>query len=314
MRTEHSIAELLYRYDCVVVPDFGAFLTQRKSAIIQEGTNAFYPPSKVISFNSQLASNDGLLVSYMADDAETTYEIALQEIAATVANWKKQLKKGERILFEGIGELWRNSEGKIQFEPTTKINYLTSSFGLSSFVSTPVVREVLKQEVEALEEDIPFIITPEQRKESGLRPYLKYAAVVLLAISAGFTGYRVYNDTISTQQLAQEEAQEVVSKNIQEATFFDTNPLQLPSITLKVDKKSSGIHHVIAGAFRDQANADKKVRQLRRRGFKASLIGKNAYGLHQVSYDSFNDAQEALSYLKKIKRTESVDAWLLSKK
>ncbi|NNG09397.1 MAG: SPOR domain-containing protein, partial [Arenibacter sp.] len=65
MGTEHYIAELLYRYNCVIVPEFGAFLTQMKSAVINDTTNSFYPPSKIVSFNEQLSSNDGLLVSYM---------------------------------------------------------------------------------------------------------------------------------------------------------------------------------------------------------------------------------------------------------
>jgi len=51
MRTADYIEELLYRYNCVIVPGFGAFLTQLKSAEINKSTNTFLPPSKVISFN-----------------------------------------------------------------------------------------------------------------------------------------------------------------------------------------------------------------------------------------------------------------------
>ncbi|MGB5820119.1 MAG: SPOR domain-containing protein [Saonia sp.] len=313
MGTEHYIGELLYRYNCVVVPEFGAFLAQMKSAVIHETTNAFYPPSKVISFNEQLSSNDGLLVSYMADAEKTTYEAMLLQLTKTVQQWKLQLKK-ERLVFSNVGELWLNTEGKIQFQPSYQVNYLTTSFGMSSFVSVPVVREALKEEVAELEEKIPFIITPEQREKTFYRPYLKYAAILLLAFSTGLTGYRFYHENLNKQQLAQEEAQELVSKNIQEATFFNTAPLELPSITLDVVKKNTGAHHIIAGAFRVRQNADKKVRQLKRRGFDASYLGINKYGLHQVTYASFVDPDEALQYLRKVKRTESSEAWLLSVK
>ena len=61
------IQELLYRYNCVVVPEFGAFLTHVKPAFIDRTSHTFYPPSKVLSFNSQLQTNDGLLISYMAE-------------------------------------------------------------------------------------------------------------------------------------------------------------------------------------------------------------------------------------------------------
>ena len=108
---------------------------------------------------------------------------------------------------ENIGELRLNGDNKIVFEPLNTTNYLTTSFGLSSIVSTPVLREVLKEEAVALEERIPFIITPEELEKSTftLRPYVKYAAVFLLAISTGLTGYRFYNERLTTQQLVQEK-------------------------------------------------------------------------------------------------------------
>ncbi|MCW5514607.1 SPOR domain-containing protein [Muriicola sp. Z0-33] len=316
MGTDHYIQELLYRYNCVVVPEFGAFLTQMKSAVIHKSTNAFSPPSKIISFNEQLISNDGLLVSYMANAEGVSYEEMLKKTLESAKVWRKKLKIGERLELPNIGELWLNREGKIQFQPSYKVNYLTSSFGLSSFVSLPVTREVLKETVTELEEKIPFIITPEQRKRSNFRPYLKYAAIILLALSTGLTGFRFYNETTVNQQLAREDAQEVVSKNIQEATFFNADPMVLPALELEVTKKVVGRqHHIIAGAFRMQKNAEKKVKQLHRRGFdEATYIGTNAYGLHQVTYASFTDPKEALTTLRKIKRTISSDAWLLSTK
>ena len=50
MTLEHYISELLYRYNCVVVPGFGAFLTQSHSAVIDENTHTLYPPTKTIGF------------------------------------------------------------------------------------------------------------------------------------------------------------------------------------------------------------------------------------------------------------------------
>src|SRR5690606_4488081 len=118
---------------------------------------------------------------------------------------------------------------------------------------------------------IPFIFTPEQRKEYSIKPYLKYAAVVLLAISIGFTGYRLYDETINSNQIVRQEAQKKVSKTIQEATFFNKIPLALPSLTLEVVKKNAvGVHQIVAGAFRVQENAEKKVQELRQKGYNAS--------------------------------------------
>lgn len=322
---EKYIADLLYRYNCVAVPKLGAFLTQMKSAYILENTNSFYPPSKVLSFNEQVVSNDGLLVSYMAEAEKTSYEDMLKQVERAVDEWKKQLNEGKRLLLPNIGDMWLNDEGKIQFQPTQMVNYLTSSFGLNSFVSAPVTREVLKEEVVELEEKIPFIITPERREEAttSFRPYLKYAAVVLLAFSLGFTGFQFYKNNIGNQQMVQQNAQEEVFRNIQEATFFNARPMELPPLTITANTKNKPVvavtplkgqkvHHIVAGAFRIEANATKKVQQLRDKGYNAAYIGTNAHGLHQISYDSFTDAREALQFLRKIKRTEAKEAWMLS--
>ncbi|MCK0155905.1 SPOR domain-containing protein [Cellulophaga sp. F20128] len=315
MRTEQYIEELLYRYNCVILPGFGAFLTQKISAELQKNSNTFSPPSKLVSFNQQLQSNDGLLVNYMATAEKYSYEEALAAIITETQHWSRMLSLGQRVKFANIGELFLNAEQKIQFTPVSQINYLTTSFGLSPVVSTPILREVLKEEIVALEEEIPFIITPEQRKKSVFRPFLKYAAVALLAVSTGLTGLRYYNATKNNEQIVRQEVQEQVSKHIQEATFFYTSPLELPSLSLEIiAKKEQSIHYIIAGAFRVQENATKKIDELKERGYNASYVGVNKYGLHQVSYDSFTDVKEGLKYLKEIKSTESSDAWMLSPK
>ncbi len=315
---EHYISELLYRYNCVVVPGFGAFLTQIRSAVLDRGSNTLYPPAKVLSFNSQLTSNDGLLVSYMAETHKVSYDEMLRKVSETVREWRQKLDLGERLLLEHIGSLRLNGEGKMVFQPSEKTNYLTSSFGLSAIASVPVTREVLKEEVSQLEERIPFIITPEQRERSSntLRPYLKYAAVILLALSAGLTAYRSYEETKNVGQMARQEAQQKVTRYIQEATFFDSTPLELPTVTLDILSKNEAVtkHHIIAGAFRSMDNAEKKMQQLQQQGYKSEYLGTNDYGLHMVTYGSYTDAREALSTLHAIKRTQSDDAWLLSKK
>ncbi|EDP97015.1 SPOR domain-containing protein [Kordia algicida OT-1] len=314
MRLDQYISDLLYRYECVTVPNFGAFLTQRKGAQVHHTTNAFYPPSKELSFNAQLISNDGLLVKYIADVTGEEYESTLQEVTSKVSEWKKQLENSEIVSLENIGDLSLNEEGKIQFEPSYHLNYLTSSFGLSSFVSSEISRviEETKEEFaptvvteEAETDVIPLVVAEENRR---FRFPWKYAAAAAIILSAGFFGMREYQ---SNQQVAEQtKAQESINSYIQQATFFNTNPVELPSITLKVAKEIQN-YHVVAGAFRIEENAHTKVAELKANGFDAALLGKNKYGLHQVSYASFATREEASEALAKIKKTEAPEAWLL---
>jgi hypothetical protein len=45
MKIEKYISALLYRYQCVTVPGFGAFLTEWQSAQVIEGQHSFIPPN-----------------------------------------------------------------------------------------------------------------------------------------------------------------------------------------------------------------------------------------------------------------------------
>jgi cell division protein FtsN len=309
MQLETYISDLLYRYECVTVPEFGSFLTQRVSAKIHESTHAFYPPKKVLSFNEQINTNDGLLARYISDVEKIPFETATKSIKKRVKTLKSYLVQGETLMFENIGELSLNTEGKILFQPSYHLNYLTDAFGLSQFVSQEVTREVLKEQAEEVEKVIPIAVTPEKRKKV---PYLRYAAVAVLTLGlSGFFGSNYYMNQIETHnQLAEQQAQQDLEQRIQEATFVIDNPL--PAITLHVNKVT-GNYHIIAGAFRVEANAYKKIDQLKALGYNARLIDVNKYGLHEVVYDSYETRQEALQALYTVKKEHNKDAWLLVK-
>jgi len=310
MQLETYISDLLYRYECVIIPDFGAFLTQPVSAKVDVTSNTFYPPKKVLSFNEQLKNNDGLLANYIADVEKTPYEVAVKKIAKKTKSLKSYLAQGETLTFKNIGDISLNNEGKITFEPSYHLNYLTDAFGLTQFVSPNVSREVYKEQVEKIEKVAPIAITPEKRKS---RSYLKYAAVAVIALTlGGFGASNYYLNQIENQnQIAQQEATQEIENKIQEATFIIDNPL--PSVTLNVAKQS-GNFHVVAGAFRIEENCDKKLKQLHALGFSARKIGANKYGLHQVVYSSYDSRAEAQRELYEIKKTHNPDAWLLAQK
>lgn len=308
MQLETYISDLLYRYECVTIPEFGAFLTQRTSATIDTATNSFYPPKKMVSFNEQIQKNDGLLAHYIADVEKIPFEVANKKIAKRVSSIKSHLTQGATVTFKNIGDLTFNVEGKILFEPIYQLNYLTDSFGLSQIVSPKVARETYKTHVEAIEKVIPLTITPEKRKS---KPYFKYAAVALIALTlGGFLSSKYYIDQIeSHNQIAQEKAFEQLDAKIEQATF-SLNPL--PAITLNVIKQS-GNYHIVAGAFRVEDNCEHIVNQLKADGFNARSLGANKYGLHEVVYGSYETADEAFKVLRDIRNNHNEDAWLLVK-
>jgi cell division protein FtsN len=170
--------------------------------------------------------------------------------------------------------------------------------------------------VEALEERAPFVITPEKRGILGLRSYAKYAAIVFLAIASGISVYTWNNNHSKAVSLAQSQAQKQITERIQSATFFASEPLELPTLILEVTSPEPEVlsHHIIAGAFRIKENADLKIQQLQGLGYDAVYVGENRFGLHQVAYASFANPQEAKEALKEIKRSGNTDAWLYSER
>ncbi len=301
------ISDLLYRYECVILPGFGAFLTQKVSAKYNENEQNFYPPKKQISFNSQLTKNDGLLANYIAEVENLGYRQAIYKIEEYVLQLQLQLEREKSFSLKNIGSIEVTDEGKIKFSPLASSNFLSASFGLAQIPAMRLTREELKKEVEALEEKAPILFTPERRNKV---PYLKYAAIGLLALGlSGVAGLKLYSNQISNHNLAEQQAAESqLQQKIQEATFVIDNPL--PEITFTVTNQS-GNYHIVAGAFRVEENAHQKVEELRDAGHKARYIGENRYGLHQVVYSSFQSRRDAINALRAIQKTDS-GSWLLT--
>lgn len=307
MQLTTYISDLLYRYECVIIPGFGAFLTRYQSAHIDTLSNTFHPPSKIVSFNKQLQANDGLFANYVASVEKCSYETALQKIRSFTAEITSALSEGKTISFTKIGQFSLNEERLLQFEPLQHQNFSTSSFGLSSFVSEQIRREVATETEKSLNEKATILLTPE-RKEA--KPYLKYAAVAAIGLLVcGFGGLKLYENQVQKFNYAErQKANSLLENQIQEATFVIENPLPVLNLQLP---KHIGKYHIVAGAFRMEENATKKMDQLRAEGFSPFKMDVTRYGLHQVLYASFADRVEALAKLHQIQRTENADAWLL---
>ena len=308
MKIEQYISQLLFRYQCVTVPGFGAFLTEFQSAQLDENSHSFYPPKKMVSFNPFIKNNDGLLANHLAQAEKISYEIAVNSIQNEVSHWKTKIQEFGNFSVKNVGDFSLNSENNIVFVPIDQINYLTASFGLSSFVSPAVKREVYKEEVEQLEEKAPVIFTPEKRRNYSV---LKYAAVFLL--SAGITGtvgYKYYENKIAQETLIVEtNVQKKVNQKIQEATFYISNPLPAVTLTVPAEKLP---YSVVAGAFRIESNAEEQYQRLVELGFKkAKRLAPNKHGLFPVVYGSYSTYSEAHEAMKNIQKLDNKDAWLL---
>jgi hypothetical protein len=308
MQIEKHISDLLYRYQCVTVPGFGAFLTETVSAHVTGSASSFFPPKKVVSFNANVKNNDGLLANHVALQEKMSYELAVLKINDVAAEWTYLLQNRNRLALKNIGEISVNNEMNWVFEPANTINYLTGAFGLTSFVTPEITREKLKQEVEALEQRAPIIFTPQRKRNYS---YLKYAAVFTVMFGAGTFGYKMYYDQQVMEQtlIVEKKVQEKVQQQIQEATFMLSNPI--PSVELAIVEEKMP-YHLVAGAYRSEENANKAIAELTAAGFEnAKMLPLNKHKLYPVVYASFKTLNEAQSERRAIQKSHNAEAWLL---
>ena len=302
MNLANYICDLLYRYECVIVPQFGGFVTNERSARIDDRKQRIYPPYKQITFNSHLKNNDGLLANYISSVDKISYDCALNYIKFEIESWMEKLRD-EDLHLSGLGTFSSNA-GKLQFEPQEKTNYLLSSFGLSE-VEAKDLHATVDTEPEQERESVPVLPLNERRAPA----YLKYAAVFVLGLSAIGFGAKIYQDYRSDKWVAEAQKQQKrVEQKIENATFVITKPLPALNIELTSEKKS---FHVIAGAFRFPENADRKVNQLQQEGYDARILGVNRWNLTVVSYGSYSTREEALKELDSIQKYVAEDSWML---
>lgn len=312
MMIEKHISALLYRYQCVIIPGFGAFLAETKSAQLNADTHTFYPPEKSISFNANLKNNDGLLANHIALQEKISYEDALTKIKYDVSHWFDELQNNKNITIKDLGHINVNTEGSLVFTPDTPVNYLTDAFGLSSFTSPAVKREEYKAIAEAVEEKAPIVFTAERKRDYS---FIKYAAMFAVMATVGVGGFKIYHDQKVENEtlIVQQAVQEKVQQQIQQATFFIGG--DMPTVALPVKEEVTiKPYQVVAGAYRSEENAHTAVAQLKEKGFEnATTIEQNKYGLYPVIYNSYSTHQEAKQALKQIRYNENYDAWLLIK-
>ncbi|MFD2566621.1 HU domain-containing protein [Pseudotenacibaculum haliotis] len=293
------IKDLLYRYDCVIVPDFGGFITNKISAQIDAQSHTFHPPSKQLGFNHHLTHNDGLLANYVASAENISFEKANQKIVEIVSKWNHQVKT-ETLVLDKVGSLHLNQDNQLVFEPNTEVNYLMSSFGLSSVTSSSIERPIEKV----------VSLVPATQERKGVPAFIKYAATAAIALTLGYGGWTGYQNKQDQLEFAKQKTE--MDQKIQSATFVINNPL--PTVELNVTKELPKPYHVVAGAFYFKENAQKRVNQLKSKGYNAYILGKNKSDLIQVAYESFYKVSDAYQSLAEIRKADSKDAWLLIKK
>lgn len=306
MIIEKHISALLYRYQCVTVPGFGAFITETVSARYNETSNTFAPPKKTILFNSLLQQNDGLLANHIALEEQISFNEAVVLIQDQISLWKEELGNKKVVYLKNIGELSLNSEQKIQFEPVGSTNYLTSSFGLTAVMATALTRE---QQTET-----KVIELATATKNKPRLQWMRYAAAVVAAVGlySSVSTYQEYEVYQQKKLAVEKDVQNQIEQKLQQATFVIEAPTvikeKIAEVTAKTEQKP---FHIVAGAFKTEAKAQILTNELKAKGYvNAKYLTTSKHNMRPVVYNSYATQEEAQADLRQIHEKVNKDAWI----
>lgn len=314
--TQH-ITDLLYTHDCVILPDFGAFLTQKQSAKINTRRHEIQAPKKTLRFSGQIKNHDGLLINSIAKAQHISFQKAEKQLDYFIDDLKSSLQQGEKVHLKNIGTFFQNES--IEFTADPKTNFLLDAYGLESCTLTSME---IEEPVSIGPKNTSTVIPIETGKKSkNASAVYRYAAASLVAIGLiSALGYTYYTSNTQQQMLVNEQkAQQIIESKIQTAEFSlstSLEPIIIKAETSSPTNRSINSEqpfHVIAGAFKNQANARKLLSKLKAKGYKAQALEKNKYNLYPISYGGLSSRSKARDLLKRVRTTENKSAWLLVK-
>lgn len=299
-----SLETLLAQHDCVVVPQFGAFIREQVPASWDREHKIAYPPSVVLRFNEALQHQDGLLLDYYASILGVSQRRAKLELEQDVKHLRQQLLRWQHIDLEGIGALHLSPEGRISFtsRPDTKIAH--TFYGLQA-VLTPISRseESQKQDLGRGEQ------TTDQYYHFAIsKRWLRYAgavAVVLLLVGLPLSIWLPQMETYQASFVPNREVAQPTTEPKEElATEPIVTPEAQPQPEICLPKEE---YYVIIGSERKREVAERYMTYYKDKYPEMSILeGKHVY---RISAATFAEQGEAQAYVNELSR-QGVASWV----
>ncbi len=297
------IRELLFGHDCVIVPGFGAFIGNFSPASIDRGEGLFYPPSKKITFNRHLITNDGLLIGHISARKGIGYGEARDIVTEYAEVLRRRIAGGDEVTLEHIGTFSTNREGSLIFEPDSDANYLLTSYGLDSYHRRPVADFDIRKRVLDLHEQ------PSLRQPSVRRLLTRAAVIIPLLVAMALVPF---NNKIFKGKVAESTLNPLATAEL------EFNRAQINGEKVEADSgvaSDSGIasdsepapvfvpaqpafrYMLVTGSFKTEENALTMVEKLRSRGYSPEVAaGPDGFlRVSAVTFESFAEAAEALA-------------------
>jgi hypothetical protein len=279
MELGKHISYLLQFHECVVVPDFGGFISNYKPAGYDHMREVFMPPSKEVVFNAKIKKNDGLLINCIVEKERCTYAEAEGLIERFVDQTYQLLNNGERVTLKTVGDFHFEPSGAITFTAVPKFEF-AEAYGLEPFSFATL--DDKKQKAERYQH--PAVRAMNTRKE-----FIKIAAGIALVL--GLSLFPLRNNNTGMQ-----------SSNVNPLQLFSRSEItsigqsSSEELTLE-DIEKVAPYVLVGGSFSHPDNARQLQAEMIEKGFNAEVI-EHKSGLYRVTFDSYFDRDEALNAMR----------------
>lgn len=332
------IADLLFERDTVILPGFGGFTAEYKSAGIDQVQGLIQPPSKEVQFKTNLVLNDGVLVDFIKTKYSIEAAEAQEQVDDYIQNLRERLAKKEIVQIPDVGKLYLDFEKTIKFLPD-KTNFNKESFGLPALNFYPVLRN--KEEVIAQTAQSPSARPANQPADTSSKkaaritphqilPWLIAASVFILGISLYYYYDRYIDkfDETSEEDLASLKERLNIKPSLEDTALLNEPPAAQPETKAEINEaknipaepvpdteaptlapgKKECI--IIIGGFSNKTNAEKLVKKLYRDGFEpySDLKGSLTRVGVQFAFDTESEVNEVL---EKVHDRYNSSAWVL---
>jgi nucleoid DNA-binding protein/cell division septation protein DedD len=348
---QNHIKELLFEQDCVVIPDFGGFVTNFDCAKINSTNRFIAPPQKWLAFNALLKNDDGLLSNYIAKEENISLSQANLKVRTFVEETRRYLKFDKTYSIDGLGMFSQNDEERIQFQPKTSNNFYSESFGMENvflkkseslqnelqLVLKPnVVSNATVQQVFAADDREPMAEVLEDEESysyqrgrfSKVLPYVYgiVGSIMLFSVIYFLDNQKSNLSSLNPFQ-SQKNAQLVAKPIVKEEVAMSTSKLENESKPISgttiepiVEVKntiteSNNRFFIITGSFGSKQNAKKLLNTLKNKGFvNAEIIyPKRNEKLIKVSAGGFRNETDADQEALKVAESMNQATWIYKK-
>ena len=165
MKLEKYVKQLLQENEIVIIPGFGAFISEYLPAVVNDASGEILPPSSKLVFNPKIKNNDGLLVGQVAEATRSTHFEALQKIEKERDNILYQLDKGEKVELEGLGILGYNADKEIVLVSEEDKNLSLETFGLETTLILEPIEEKTGENIQ--EPDKEPVVEAEETEQTN---------------------------------------------------------------------------------------------------------------------------------------------------